>query len=159
MYRTKAIRRPATVNMEPSKTDQSFKDDCDVNIVLQRFMKTGDQSIFRQGGSYADVSEVPDLLESHLNLQRAKLAFDQLPALVRKKLENNPLMLEQYLLDPNNHEEAIELGLINPPPQKTEAHPPKNQNQEQQTTKTKSNESAPKNENKKSTPQDKNTDD
>lgn len=148
MYTQKAIRRPKTINTEPSKTDQSFKDDCDVNIVLQRFMKTGDHSIFRKGGSYSDVSEVPDLLEAHLNLQQAKLAFDQLPANVRKKLENNPLMLEQYLSDPNNHEEALELGLLQSI--KTEAHPPQNQNQEQKTKKTKTNETAP--ENKNSTP-------
>lgn len=124
MYTQKAIRRPKTINTEPSKTDQSFKDDCDVNIVLQRFMKTGDESIFRKGGSYSDVSEVPDLLEAHLNLQRAKLAFDQLPAQLRKKLENNPLMLEQYLADPANHEEAIELGLLRARPEDSPASKP-----------------------------------
>lgn len=152
MYTQKAIRRPSTKNTEPSKTDQTFKDDCDVNLILRRYMKTGDQSIFRQGGSYSDVSEVPDLLEAHLNLQRAKTAFDLLPSEIRKKLHNNPLMLEQYLSDPKNHEEAIELGLLNKK-SLPEAHPQPNQKQELQTNKTKSNESAPENKNKKPTPQ------
>lgn len=159
MYTQKAIRRPKTVNEKPSKTDQSFKDDCDVNIILARYMKTGDLSLLKQkqGGSYSDVSEVPDLLEAHLNLQRAKLAFDQLPALVRKKLENNPLMLEQYLADPANHEEALELGLLKSTLQQTEAHPPQNKTQEQKTKKTKTNESAPENKNIKETTPEKET--
>lgn len=123
MYTQKAIRRPKTKNDEPSKTDQTFKDDADVNVVLRRFMKTGDQSIFRQGGSYSDVSEVPDLLEAHLQIQRAKEAFDLLPSDIRKKLKNNPLMLEQYLADPANHEEARDLGLLRARPQDEASKP------------------------------------
>ena len=33
--------RVYTVNNEPSMTDQQFKDDCDVNFIVNKFTKTG----------------------------------------------------------------------------------------------------------------------
>ena len=33
--------RVYTVNNEPSMTDQQFKDDCDVNSIVNKFTKTG----------------------------------------------------------------------------------------------------------------------
>lgn len=97
----------------PSKTDQSFKEDCDVNIVLKKFMKTGQLThVNRKTASYSDVSEVPNLLDAHVQLSEAKKAFMKLPAELRKKLGNNPLALDEYLRDPENLEEAIQYGLL-----------------------------------------------
>lgn len=152
-YTQKRIRHNPTINSLPSRTNQSFKDDCDVNLILSRYMKTGLSPFENAGkGSYADVSEVPDLLEAHLQIQNAKKAFDQLPSLIRKKLQNNPLMLEQYLADPANHEEAIELGLLTKKEQKNTSQQAQtttiNDDDTQPVSETKS---APKNKNKKTT--------
>lgn len=139
LYTQKRIRHNPTENLEPSKTDQSFKDDCDVNVILSRYMRTGLSPFKNEGkGGYADVSEVPDLLTAHTQLKEAKAIFDQLPAQVRKKLENNPLALQSYLDDPDNFDEALELGLI----VKKEAHPPKKNPEKTVKTKTK-NENTP----------------
>jgi len=98
---------------QPSKTDQSFKEDCDVNIIMDRFMKTGQIShLAKKQASYQDVSEIPNLLDAHISIKEAKEAFMALPARIRKKLHNDPLNLEEYLLNEENHEEAAHYGLL-----------------------------------------------
>ncbi|MEM4202187.1 MAG: hypothetical protein QW786_03165, partial [Candidatus Hadarchaeum sp.] len=63
--RPNGTRRVFTRNTEPSKTKQDMKKDCDVNFIVQKFMKTGQMSQLNQNqGSYADVTGIKDLLDS-----------------------------------------------------------------------------------------------
>lgn len=103
--------RVATKNEQPSMTQQAFAEDCDVNIILDRYMKTGELPKPRQG-VYADVSEVPDLSEAIQIVQQAQTAFDSLPAKIRYEFHNDPTKLLNFIADPKNKEKAIELGLI-----------------------------------------------
>jgi len=98
------------------RTDQSFKKDCDVNEIMRKFIKTGQINHLKTNqGVYADVSEFGDLTDSVLRIQKAKEAFEALPASLRKTLGNQLLNLIDYLQDPSNDEEAIKLGLKNRP--------------------------------------------
>lgn len=109
----KTRTRVYTTYEQPSKTDESFKDDCDVNIILDRFMKTGQIThLAKKPSSYADVSDIPNLLDAHIAISNAKTAFGRLPSELRRKLNNDPLNLEEYLKDPENHEEAEHYGLL-----------------------------------------------
>lgn len=100
-----------TINDEPSMTQQAFAEDCDVNIILDRYMKTGELPKPRQG-IYADVSEVPDLTQAIQTVQTAQKAFDDLPSKVRFEFQNDPTQLLKFISNPNNKDRAIELGLI-----------------------------------------------
>lgn len=115
-YRERALNRPINPqNGDPArKTDQSFKDDCNVNFIVSRFMKTGQIShLAKRQGHYSDMSYAPsDLLEAYKVVKDAEEAFASLPAAVRKRFENNPSEILQFLEDPKNRDEAIELGLI-----------------------------------------------
>lgn len=105
-------KRVATRFEEPSKADQSQKEQCDVNVIMRKYNKTGQiNHINRFPGRYADVSEIPDLLQASVQLREAQLAFNALPAELRKKLNNDPINLVAYLNDPKNDEEAISFGL------------------------------------------------
>ena len=55
-----------------------------------------------------------------------------------KKFQNNPFELESWLQDPSNIQEAISLGLINPPPQTPPQTPPKTNDDLNDDTKTSS---------------------
>lgn len=111
--RPNGSRRVSHLIETPSKTQQTFKDDCDVNLILERFTKTGELShLSKKTPTYSDVSEIPNLLEAHIQIKEAKDMFNQLPARLRKKLGNHPTALEDYLKDPANHEEAEEFGLL-----------------------------------------------
>lgn len=111
-------RKVITINEEPSLAIQAFKEDCDVNIILDRYMKTGELPQTRQQGIYADISEIPDLTQAIQIVKSAEDAFMSLPAKTRLEFENDPRKLLHFLQDPKNEQRGIELGLIEPKPVK-----------------------------------------
>jgi len=118
--RPNGSRRVQTINTIPSKTDQQYGDETDVNQIVEKYMRTGELSHTRnQQGVYADTSEIPDLLGATLIVQEANEKFAELPADVREKFQNNPINMMDYLAQEKNRSEAEELGLINRRP-KTE---------------------------------------
>lgn len=111
--RPNGTKQVKTVIEDELKTDQSFKEECDVNNIINKYMKTGDSSIFnRTTGTYGDFSEITDLKESMELVKYAEEQFMQIPAELRKKFGNDPTQLTEYLQDPKNHEEAQHYGLL-----------------------------------------------
>ncbi|QCQ84880.1 internal scaffolding protein [Blackfly microvirus SF02] len=101
-----------------SMTRQEFKDDCDVNVILERITKTGQMPTFQsKTGTYGDFTEVGDYQSAIDTVMKADKMFNEIPASLRLKFENDPQKLITYLDDPNNIEESINLGLRNPPNQ------------------------------------------
>lgn len=68
----------------------SFKDSCDVSIMVQRFL-AGDETALRNGNPvFMDLLGAPKTLAEAYALNfRAERAFDNLPADVKNKFENN----------------------------------------------------------------------
>lgn len=69
-----------------------------------------------QRGFYGDFSNAPDYLDARMSLINAQKAFDGLSSEIRKRFGNDPLQLLAFLDDKKNKDEAIRLGLIDPPP-------------------------------------------
>lgn len=110
--RPNGTKRIQLANDIPALTDQSFKDDCDINSIMKRLRKTGHISHMRHSpGTYADLTSITDLHTSIIQVQKAQEAFDTLPAQVRKRFHNDPSQLVDFLHDSANDEEAIQLGL------------------------------------------------
>jgi len=108
--------RVASVNEEPSKTQQQFKDECDVNNIVKKYETTGEWlHLTRRQGVYADVSEIKDYHQSLDKVQRANDAFMALPAEMRLRFQNDPGRLLEFLADPKNHSEGVKLGLYEKP--------------------------------------------
>lgn len=112
--RTKERTRVYTVNDEPTLTQQQFKDSCDINLILDRYMKTGELPINHKVGRYLDLSELPDYQGALDTVMRAEAAFMDLPAKLRERFQNDPSQLLNFLNNPQNNDEAIQLGLIEP---------------------------------------------
>lgn len=107
--------RVQTRNEEPSMTDASHGEDADINVIMNRFMKTGQlPNIKIRQAQYADVSEMTDLLEQQIRVREAQAAFDSLPATLRSRLNGDPNEFIKFLNNDENYEEAVELGLIDP---------------------------------------------
>lgn len=110
--RKNGTRRIATKNEEVSKTDPSHKDDVCVNNIMKRYANTGIIThLNKNDGTYADVSEVPNLSEAMQHIVQANMTFRALPANVRRKFNNQPVEYLKWLEDPANDAEAIQLGL------------------------------------------------
>jgi len=101
---------------DPSLTQQHMKDECDINIIVERFGVTGNIPVTPLEPTYGDFSGVSDY-HSALNAIRAsEEAFMALPAKLRAKFDHDPNALLQFLQSEDNRNEAIELGLIDGEP-------------------------------------------
>lgn len=104
--------RVQTIVEGESLTQQQFKDDCDVNLIMAKFMKTGQVTHWNsKSGVYGDFTEIPSYHEAMQTITQAQDAFMQLPAEVRLKFNNDPQQLMDYLNDPQKVEESVKLGL------------------------------------------------
>lgn len=101
---------------DPSLAQQHMKDECDINVIVERFGVTGQLPVMPLEPSYGDFSGVNDY-HSALNAIRAsEEAFMALPAKIRAKFDHDPNALLEFLQNETNRDEAIELGLIDGEP-------------------------------------------
>lgn len=104
------------VNLEPTRTQQSAKDDCDINVIIERAKRGADIPTNGREPVYGDFTQIPtDLRECLVQVNKANLAFMSLDAQVRKRFENDPAQLLDFMNDPKNRDEAITLGLVKAP--------------------------------------------
>lgn len=109
-----------TINDQPSKTQQQFKDQCDINLIMKKYRETGQISHLKQNrGQFLDVSNIPSYQEALNTVISAQNSFQSLPSDVRKKFGNDPQNMIDFLSDNSNDTEAIKLGLKIPNPQNT----------------------------------------
>ena len=104
-------------NDEPSLTQQSFADECDINNIVARYVTTGvlgdPLSVPTNSPQYGDFTSVADFHVAQTIIAEATQMFDLLPASIRKRFENDPAQLLAFMEDDSNREEAIKLGLVN----------------------------------------------
>lgn len=99
----------------PSLTQQQFKDECDINKIMDRYLRTGvlsDPLNMRGPGTYGDFTEMGDYQENMNKIIAAREMFDSLPSKVRNRFGNNPAEMINFVLDSSNKNEAIKLGLL-----------------------------------------------
>jgi len=92
-------------------TDQSQAKQCDINLIVARYQKTGQLPPFRDG-VYLDVSEFSDYQESLNRAHALQEYFGSLPASMRERYGNSPALFLEGIQSPEGREDAIELGLI-----------------------------------------------
>jgi phage internal scaffolding protein len=97
---------------EPTRAQQHHKDECDINVILERFGKTGQMPVNTISGTYGDFSGVHDYHTAMNALIAAESEFAALPAQIRNKFANDPANLVQFLDNPQNRAEAEKLGLV-----------------------------------------------
>lgn len=95
-----------------SRTSQEFKEECDINTIINRF-GIGDPAIVAQNWTTnVDITEATSDFQSAMNaLVEAADQFNSLPARVRSRFDNDPAMFVDFVSDPSNVEEMIALGL------------------------------------------------
>lgn len=103
---------------EPTMTVQSEKDNCDINVIMNRYATCGTPLPYRTDvvqPVYADVSELGDYMENYQRCKQAEEMFNNLPSALRKELDNNPANLLPFIQDEKNKERCYEYGLLNKP--------------------------------------------
>jgi len=97
---TKSVK---TIFEEPSRTQQHFKEECDVNKIMAKYKKgLPITHLARAAGAYADLTSAPDYLSAMQTVINAETAFMSLPSEIRKKFNHDPAALLQFIEDPKN---------------------------------------------------------
>lgn len=95
---------------------QSYHDECDINVMMERFGVTGHLPVPDVAPFYGDFSEVGDYRSALDAIRAADEAFESLPSAVRTRFANDPAGLIAFVQDDRNRLEAEALGLVPAPP-------------------------------------------
>jgi len=101
---------------DPSLAQQHMKDECDINVIVERFGVTGQLPVAPLEPTYGDFSGVSDYHSAMNAIRASEEAFMALPAKIRAKFDHDPNALLEFLQNETNRDEAIELGLIDGEP-------------------------------------------
>lgn len=104
-------------NDEPSLTRQEFADECDINVIMAQYEKTGVVShMSPREPMYVDLTGVPDFRNAMDMMLDAEKAFMSLPAKVRKEFDNDARNFVDFASNPDNLDKMREWGLAPPAP-------------------------------------------
>lgn len=110
-------------NDEPSLTRQEFAEECDINVIMKQYEKTGVIShVASREPLYLDLTDMPDFRSAMDMMASAEKAFMSLPANVRRDFDNDARNFVDFAQDRANLDKMREYGLA-PPAEKPE--PPK----------------------------------
>ncbi len=89
------------------RTKQSFRDECDINLIMQRAAQGGTIShLEKYEGVYADFSDF-DFFEHTQKLTQGREVFDDLPAEIRREFGQSPAAFFAYVNDPQNINDLV----------------------------------------------------
>jgi phage internal scaffolding protein len=97
---------------EPTLAQQHYKEECDINTILQKFSITGILPEAPLSPRYGDFSGISDYHTALNRVIAAQDEFEALPAQIRARFDNDPAKLIEFLDDEANRPEAEELGLV-----------------------------------------------
>ena len=97
----------------PSRTKSEFKEEADVNNIVAQCIK---KAISLPSGDrqplFEDFSNIGTYQDAVTSVAQANEEFSHLPSEIRAKFDNNVQSLMDFIGDPENKDEAIQLGLL-----------------------------------------------
>ncbi len=94
------------------RAKQSMKDECDVNLIMAQYVKTGFISHLAAGiPSFVDVSELTDYRSAIEHVRSVEEYFAGLPAEVRSSFRNDAVAFMEFLESGGSKDDLKALGL------------------------------------------------
>ena len=100
--------------LDDSLTQQQFKEESDINTIVDRFLKSGVLPTAASMPQYVDYEGVFDFQSAMNVVKAADDNFMRLDAKVRARFNNSPQVFLEFFANPDNAEEAVRLGLAIP---------------------------------------------
>ena len=96
----------------PTLVKQSFRDECNVNVIMARWEKSGTPPRGNpRKPMYGDFTSAVEFQEALNRVMAAQETFDGLPAGLRRRCGNDPALFVEFCEDPANLPELRRLGL------------------------------------------------
>lgn len=120
-YDMAAVSEETGLACDPDEgvTQQSFRDECDINTIVARFGLTGELPGDFRAPVSGDFTGVSDFHSAMTAVRQAEEAFMELPGAMRARFHHDPQELLMFLEDKGNRDEALRLGLLAKPPEVT----------------------------------------
>lgn len=117
-------RNPVKITFDDAtKTQQHFKNECDINAIMDKYQKTGilgdPLRPSNRQFQFGDFTSVVDFHTAQMLIVESKKLFEELPSRIRRRFNNEPSEFLAFFEDPENLEEAVELGLVEKPKNET----------------------------------------
>lgn len=110
------IKTSITFPPDEGRTKQSFKDECDINLIMARYAKTGViEFAEKHEPQYGDCTGI-EFQAGMLLIARAQEMFDDLPSQIRSRFDNNPSEFLDFVQNPENRAECAKMGLLKEQP-------------------------------------------
>lgn len=101
-----------TIETGEGLTEQSHKQECDINYILKDYARTGFMKHANQNaGQYDDVTSV-DFQSAMDTVANVKTMFENLPSQIRAEFNNQPTQFLDYVQNPNNTEALAQRGIL-----------------------------------------------
>lgn len=96
------------------RTQQSFKDECDINVIMSRYQSTGElPNLAQVDPRYLDATGY-DYQEHQNFIAGANSLFHELPSAIRTRFGNSPAEFLDFCSQEKNRPELAEMGLLRP---------------------------------------------
>ncbi|AXL15272.1 internal scaffolding protein [Microviridae sp.] len=95
-------------------TKQSFKHETNINSIMAKYQANGEMPVLNPQApnyGYAPSYDFREAMEKVLNIETQ---FAQLPAKIRGQFDHDPATFLEFVEDPDNIPEMIDLGLLSP---------------------------------------------
>ena len=110
-----ASQLAGSYNSEETRTQQHFKEQCDINRIVQTYAKTGLVPGNPRTPMEEDFVGIVDFHTAMNAVRRGEEAFMELPAELRRRFHNDPQEYVEFCLDDKNFDELVEMGLAHKP--------------------------------------------
>jgi hypothetical protein len=111
-YMAKKDRARPTIETGKGITEQSHKNETDINFILRDYRRTGFMKHAKEHqGRYDDVS-VDSFQEAMFTVTTAQNMFNELPGLVRKEFDHDPGKFLEFVQNPENKEKMEKMGIL-----------------------------------------------
>lgn len=106
--------RTGLVCVEVSLARQEFKEECDINYIVQTYGLTGQVPVGMKAPEYQDFEGVIDFQTAIHAVMEAEESFMRMPAEVRREFNNDPQEFLKFCADEGNLPKLREWGLAMP---------------------------------------------
>lgn len=98
---------------KPQLTDQSDLNMSNINTIMANYSKNGLlPHVQEKVARYIDNTQIMPLEEAHAAIQAAKNMFNELPAKIRKLMDNDPTKLVDFIKDPENEDILVKYNVL-----------------------------------------------
>lgn len=98
----------------PSLTQQSFKDETDINNIMAKYQKTGlIDHVNEHGPTYGDQPSAESFHHAMSLVADTKSMFEELPSSVRDDFENDPAKFLEFVADEDKRNALLQDKKIN----------------------------------------------